>query len=50
MKTLSFGERLIHPLYGIVRFIHYDNHEKTKCTIDQNGLWYHVEVKTLKKV
>ena len=33
---------------GVAIFIHYDNDEKTICTVDINGMWYHINVKTIK--
>jgi len=35
---------------GIGYFIHYDNTECTRCTVDINGVWYHFNINEIKKI
>ena len=44
MEDLKLGKDLIHNELGKCRFIHYDNTDKTRCTVDIEGMWHHVEV------
>lgn len=46
-KYFQFGEHLLINNKDECQFIHYDNKEKTKATIDINGMWEHHSVLSL---